>query len=132
MIQVKRRRWLFEILAVSTVLAITIFSEPSFSVRPQSADPASPVPRLGSDPQSSLPSLQIPSRPRLTHKQRQALLTMNYKKMRKQAAALASLANSLQKDVDQSNANVLSVAVIKKAKQIEKLAKRIQGTARGY
>ncbi len=87
---------------------------------------------LNAGPPSPLPILQGPREPRLSKKQQQAILKMNYEKMKKQAAALAALAKSLQKDIDRSNVNVLPVAVIKKAKKIQKLAKSIQNTARGY
>ncbi len=46
--------------------------------------------------------------------------------------SVAVLAESLRKDIDRSNANVLSVTIIKKAKKIQKLAKSIQNAARGY
>ena len=39
---------------------------------------------------------------------------------------------SLQKDLDGSNQNVLSLKVLDKAEKIEKLAKKIKNSARGY
>ena len=52
--------------------------------------------------------------------------------MKRDADELADLAKSLQEDLNKSNQNVFSLGVVDKADKIEKLAKRIKGTARGY
>ncbi len=69
--------------------------------------------------------------PALTKKQKKALLKHNFEKMKLDADELAELAKSLQEDLNKSNENVLSLGVVDKADRIEKLAKRIKGTARG-
>jgi|SRR5579875_2931799 hypothetical protein len=73
------------------------------------------------------PNLSKPSR-----KQRQALLDLNYKKLKKHADDLAELATSLQKEIANTNENVLSLEIVKKAEQAEKLAKQIKEEAKGY
>jgi len=44
---------------------------------------------------------------------------------------LADLARALQEELGRSNTNVLSLDVIDKAGKIEKLAKKIRGSAKG-
>ena len=68
----------------------------------------------------------------LSKKQKTDLLKDNFAKMKRDADELAELAKSLQEDLNKSNENVLSLRVVDKAEKIEKLAKKIKGTARGY
>jgi len=70
--------------------------------------------------------------PPLSQKQKKDLLKDNFEKMKRDADELADLAKSLQEDLNKSNQNVFSLGVVDKADKIEKLAKRIKGTARGY
>jgi hypothetical protein len=70
--------------------------------------------------------------PSLTPRQKQDLLRSNFEKMKKDTDVLLDLAKSLQKDLDGSNQNVLSLKVLDKADKIEKLAKKIKNSARGY
>ncbi|HZT69715.1 MAG TPA: hypothetical protein VFC10_08210 [Terriglobia bacterium] len=65
-------------------------------------------------------------------KQKQAMLDLNYKKLKKHADDLAELATSLQKEIANTNENVLSLEIVKKAEQVEKLAKQIKDEAKGY
>jgi hypothetical protein len=68
----------------------------------------------------------------LSQKQKKDLLKDNFEKMKHDADELADLAKSLQEDLNKSNENVFSLGVVDKADKIEKLAKKIKGTARGY
>jgi len=68
----------------------------------------------------------------LSQKQKKGLLKDNFQKMKHDADELADLAKSLQEDLHKSNENVFSLGVVEKADKIEKLAKKIKGTARGY
>ena len=52
--------------------------------------------------------------------------------MKQHAHDLAELAKSLQTEIDKSNENVLSLEIVKKAEQAEKLAKKIKNEAKGY
>lgn len=70
--------------------------------------------------------------PRVPRKQREELLKANLEKMRRDADDMAGLAKSLQEDLQKTNQNVLSLTIVQKAEKIEKLAKRIKETARGY
>jgi hypothetical protein len=68
----------------------------------------------------------------ITRKQKRNLLRQNFEKMKQDADELATLAKALQEELAKSNENVLSLQVVGKAEKIEKLAKRIKSTARGF
>jgi hypothetical protein len=72
------------------------------------------------------------SRSSLSEKQKRNLLKDNFEKMKRDAGELADLAKALQEDLNKSNENILSLDIIDKTDKIEKLAKKIKGTARGY
>jgi len=72
----------------------------------------------------------VPAHP-LTPKQKEDLLKANFEKMKRDADELASLAKSLQDDLNKSNEHVLSLQVVEKAEKMEKLARRIKSVARG-
>jgi len=76
--------------------------------------------------------LQPESRERMSRKRQQNLLKHNFDKMKEDVETLATLAKSLQDELAKSNENILSLQVVEKAEKIEKLAKRIKNTARGY
>ena len=65
-------------------------------------------------------------------KQKKELLKSNFEKMQQDARELAELAKSLQEDLDKSNENVLSLKVVDRADKIEKLARKIKNSARGF
>lgn len=90
---------------------------------------ASPTPQARQQP-SPFPEKEETSQ--LSRKQKKDLLKYNFEKMKRDADDLAALAKSLQKDLEKSSENVLSLQVVEKAEKIEKLAKRIKGAARGY
>lgn len=68
----------------------------------------------------------------ITRKQKRDFLKQNFEKMKRDAEELAALAKALQEELDRSNENLLSLQVVDKAEKIEKLAKRIKSTARGF
>jgi hypothetical protein len=70
--------------------------------------------------------------PKSSQKRKKALLDYNFKKLKQHAQDLAELAKSLQAEVDKSNENVLSLEIVKKADQAEKLARKIKNEAKGY
>lgn len=70
--------------------------------------------------------------PALSHKQKSAILTSQFKKTKKDVAALCKLAQSLQEEVNKLNPNVLSLDVVNKADKIQKLAKKIRNEAKEY
>jgi len=68
----------------------------------------------------------------LSPKQKSDLLKANFEKMKRDAGELADLAKALQDELNKSNENILSLDIVDKAEKIEKLAKKIKGTARGF
>lgn len=87
----------------------------------------------GGSPQSQNPfppPETAPSQPQ-TLKQKQNLLKYNYQEMKKNADQLADMAKSLQSQIDHSNADVLSLDIIKKAEEIERLARKVKNEAKG-
>lgn len=81
--------------------------------------------------QNQFPQLPRVNSPKRSEKQKQALLDYNFKQMKKHAKRLAELATSLQKEIEKSNEDVLSLEIVKKAEQVEKLAKKIKNEAKG-
>ena len=70
--------------------------------------------------------------PKNSLKRKKALMDSNFKKLKEHAQDLAELAKSLQVEIEKSNENVLSLEIIKKAEQAEKLAKKIKDEAKGF
>ncbi|HEV2499265.1 MAG TPA: hypothetical protein VGY31_06775 [Terriglobia bacterium] len=62
----------------------------------------------------------------ITQKQQDAIIKENLKKAKKDAEKLSALADSLKKEIQSSNPNVMSIDIVSKTNQIEKLAKKIK------
>jgi hypothetical protein len=126
--------WLFVTLAGQMLGVPRITSANAAPSHPEATtqvdNPNAPQrsPRAQSNQESPLPPGQSP----LSEKQKRALLKSNFEKMKRDAGELADLAKALQEELNKSNENVLSLDIVDKADKIEKLAKRIKGTARGF
>jgi hypothetical protein len=83
------------------------------------------------DVQGLQPNLESPQIP-LSDKQKREMLKANFDRMKRDAKELADLAKNLQDQLDKSNENVLSLGIVDKADKIEKLARKIKSTARGF
>ncbi len=57
--------------------------------------------------------------------------TQRQQDIRKDTAKLLELATELKQEVDRSNENMLSMGVVKKAEEIEKLAKSVKNKMKG-
>ena len=68
----------------------------------------------------------------MPHKQKQEFLKSKLENMRKDAAEMAKLTNSIQEDLERTTENELPLRVVNQAEQVEKLAKRIKNTAKGF
>jgi hypothetical protein len=77
------------------------------------------------------PNLESPSIP-LSDKQKREMLKANFERMKRDAKEMADLAKDLRDQLDKSNENVLSLGIVDKADKIEKLARKIKSTARGF
>lgn len=93
----------------------------------QRPGPGRPAPNIG-------PDILGPNGPAITipHKQQKEFLKMKLENMRKDAAEMAKLASSLHEDLEKTTENELPLRVVAKAEQVEKLAKRIKNTAKGF
>lgn len=69
--------------------------------------------------------------PKPNQKQKEAIVDYKFKQMKKHAEDLTELVGSLQKEIEKSNPNVLSLEIVKKAKEVQKLAKTIEKEAKG-
>lgn len=92
---------------------------------PQAPDASSPSP--SGFPVNNPP--MFPPMKGMSQKQQNALVKANFKKAKKDSQELSSLADSLRKEIQSSNPNVMSLDVVNKANQIEKLAKKIKEEA---
>jgi hypothetical protein len=122
--------WLFvtlagQMLGVPRIISATAApSHPEATTQADGPETPQRSPRSQSDQESS----QSP----LSGKQKSDLLKANFEKMKRDAGELADLAKALQDELNKSNENILSLDIVDKAEKIEKLAKRIKGTARGF
>jgi len=114
------------ILAV--FLTLLVFTSISVSASQQDPDeaegvgaPQRPGPRITPGPPSPL-----------TPEQQTKLNKDRYEKLKKNTDELLKLATELKESVDKANQDTLSVDVIKKTEQIEKLAKSIRDKMKNY
>lgn len=88
--------------------------------------------------QATTPQEQDPAgdeswaRRRMERRIKRESLKAGLAKMQADAEQIRTLADALQKDLENSSVHVLSLDVIKKAEQIEKLAKQIKTTAKTW
>jgi hypothetical protein len=121
--------WLFVAFASEVWNAPCIVS--AAAVEPPQAATATADARASQVPIPTPPNEEGQRIP-LSEKQKRDLLKSNFEKMKRDAKELADLSKALQDELDKSNENVLSLNIVDKADKIEKLARRIKGTARGY
>jgi hypothetical protein len=98
--------------------------------------PQAPVPPSRQNPGiippvgSGLPDFG-PSNPKIEEQQARARSTDRQKKLVADTEKLLALATELKTDVDKTNQNILSMDVIKKAEEIEKLAHSVKERMKG-
>lgn len=114
-------RFLNAILICLLILAGTMAGTAQIRGRPGRAQT--------NDPEVFSPADPIGGMPR---KRRQELLKFKLENMRKDATEMPKLANSIQEDLEKTTENELPLRVVTKAEQVEKLAKRIKNTAKGF
>jgi hypothetical protein len=90
------------------------------------------ITQIASEPEAQVNVPELDRSSPLTGKQKRNLLKSNFEKMKRQARELTDLAKALQEELNTSNENVLSLDIVQKADKIEKLARKIKGTARGF
>ncbi len=75
---------------------------------------------------------ELPDAERLKRKQIEEILTSDRQKSIEDAGQMMKLSAELKADLEKNDKSVLSVAALRKAEEIEKLAKRIRGRLRRY
>jgi hypothetical protein len=117
----QRRKFLHRFCGLSITIAPMIFLQPK-----SLAQQDYPVPLNHGDPKPGDDSSPFPPG------SRKAALEENEKNIKKKVEKLFQLATELKEEVDKTDsAKVLSVAMLKKAEEIEKLAKEIKNRAKG-
>lgn len=112
----KRRHW-FQ-MGFLLALLVALLGEPLWpQLPPQRRLPGNRLPTIGS--QEPIP----PNRPTLTRR----MLRASFEELQKEVAQLAEMSIALQEEINQANEDVLPLSAVKKAEEIEKLAKKIQG-----
>jgi hypothetical protein len=115
--------------AIFAVFIVFALIEPSFvSARqegPPSAEAADPAQRRSR-------GVEVAPAPPLTPQQQKEMNKERYAKLKKDTDQLLKLATELKESVDKANQNTLSLEVIKKSEQIEKLAKSVRDKMKNY
>ena len=73
-----------------------------------------------------------PQPPAPSSERQREIYKERYAKLKQETDQLVKLANELKSSVDKANQNTLSLDVIKKAEQIEKLARSVREKMRSY
>jgi hypothetical protein len=90
-----------------------------------------PVHRVPQIPDASVPDGPLSEEPPAPRRDPQELLKENQKNLRRNADRLLQLAQELKDEADKTEqTNVLSLSLVHKAEEVEKLAKQIKGLAR--
>jgi len=121
--------WLFVTLA-GQMLGVPLIISAAAASSPSGATSAANGLQADSGVRPARPNEGSP--PSLSPKQKSDLLKANFEKMKRDAGELADLAKAPQDELNKSNENILSLDIVDKAEKIEKLAKKIKGTARGF
>lgn len=79
-----------------------------------------------------LPQQEDEQRARMEREQAKKLNQERHKNLKRDTDKLVKLSNELKQYVDKSNENMLSLDVIKKAEEIEKLAHSVKEKMKGY
>jgi hypothetical protein len=82
-------------------------------------------------PGAEVPPMGPPSSPQMQERQARSQNSERQKRLMADTDKLLVLATELKQDVDKTNKDVLSVDVIKKADEIEKLARRVKEQMKG-
>jgi hypothetical protein len=111
-------------LAVLLLLLTPVFSLPSFSQNASQSAPQSPipVPHLGTNPDDR----EDEEHARIEKDMAKKLNHERQAQLQRDTDNLLKLATELKKYVDKSNENTLSLDVVKKAEEIEKLAHSVK------
>jgi len=120
----KKRNFMFLTIPAALAVRFGLFSDLGFAQtqRPQNPNPSPP-------PVAPLPIPSLPDGSKLDPKE---ILKKNQEQIHDDVEKIYALAGELKDDVEKTDsANVLSLPMIQKAEQIEKLAKQVKNLAHG-
>ena len=121
---------MLRLTVVGMVLLATLPGTLSGGQRTQPTDPlAGQVP--ATPPHGGIPDFGPPTSPKMEEQQARARSTERQKRLVADTDKLLALATDLKQQVDKTNKNILSVDVIKKADEIEKLAHSVKERMKG-
>jgi hypothetical protein len=112
----RRSRWLRSFILLTALAAL--LGQPLWPQR--RSDPFGRRRNPGGFPEPSFPT---PTRPTITRR----MIKASHLELQKEVAELAQKSAALQDDISKSNEDELPLDALKKAEEIEKLAKKIQG-----
>jgi hypothetical protein len=110
-------------LTISLLLIMSAFSESSIAQNPRQNPP--PIPRLG-NPGVTPESPEDEQRAKMEKEMAKKANRERQAQLQRDTDNLLKLANELKQSVDKSNENTLSLDVVKKAEEIEKLAHNVK------
>jgi len=125
----RRIQQLFEVLVRNSFLVFLLSLFLTLSCFARQAD--SNVPRPGQDPQFGREREKDPTEEKIERDREKAMNKQRQTSLQKDTDRLLQLATELKEYVDKSNEHMLSLDVIKKAEEIEKLAKSVKGKMKG-
>jgi len=111
---------------VVIVVSLTLFAVPANSQSKPVAVNAAEVQKIAAEREALNNASPMDPRQRLERAQAVQLATARQSQLRSDTEKLLALAAELKLHVDKTGANVLSMEVIKKAQEIQKLAKSVQ------
>ncbi|MGH9602551.1 MAG: hypothetical protein ACRD24_09210 [Terriglobales bacterium] len=120
------------------LLIILCGPAPSAGQQPGAAktEPASEVSAAAPDPQGRRnpfpPEENDPIRKDMEKRRQKALNKERFTELKRDTDKLLELATELKTHVDKADENMLSLEVVKKTEQIEKLAKSVRDKMKGY
>ena len=121
------------ILPTVFLFTLTAASAQEPQTEPPAASAAPEVSAAQPDPQfGRRPREKSPQDIEMERRQAKALNKERHEDLKKDTDKLLELAQQLKGHVDKTNENMLSLDVIKKAEEIEKLAKRVKEKMKGY
>ena len=110
----RRSNWLRSFILLAALAALV--GQPLW---PQRRDPYGSRRRTP----GGFPEPTFPDRPTATRR----MIKASHQELQKEVAELAQMSAALQEEISKSNEDVLPLDALKKAEEIEKLAKKIQG-----
>jgi len=113
---------------IRTSLVIVVLALPVWAQRQSAAPPTPPGDRSGL---GTAPADEDEASARLAHEMAKKANVERHAALKNDTEKLLKLAVELKADVDKSNENLLSVEVVKKAEEIEKLAHSVKDKMKG-